>query len=436
MDRNWTSKTAYRVTFVAEAYVLAASKVSPTPDAAAVVGSSLGLGISTAQMDGYMQLIRQTRLFSELPEWRVRASLLESALFVPLLRAQRLEVYARDSTLVGKDTYIDIIPFTWVGCNNRSCTFASTSFLYDMMILSLLGYQTDEFIEAVAAPAFAGNTAGLHELIDKIIAGAADSHTPANGVNGKSPLPEPREVSGPLSRFAAHVLGHGAVRAASPLDRENLWRELQAFLHAHATQVEDNAEFGRQTQQTDQLYSYTSSASSASSFFQWVRTTAADHVACAYSFSFACCLVSASLGAGAELFPTVTEKYLAAAAARHLATMCRMYNDFGSVARDTAEHNVNSVHFPEFAECSSGGTDAVVVEKQALAALAKYEHSCLDQALGRLEQEALVSRPGNAARDFGRRKMDIVRFYCDVTDFYDQLYVLGDLSSSIKRRGE
>jgi hypothetical protein len=28
--------------------------------------------------------------------------------------------------------------------------------------------------------------------------------------------------------------------------------------------------------------------------------------------------------------------------------MCRMYNDYGSVARDKAERNLNSVNFPEF----------------------------------------------------------------------------------------
>ena len=39
-----------------------------------------------------------------------------------------------------EDQYFDIIPFTWTACNNRKGTFASTSFIYAMMIVSFLNY--------------------------------------------------------------------------------------------------------------------------------------------------------------------------------------------------------------------------------------------------------------------------------------------------------
>lgn len=32
----------------------------------------------------------------------------------------------------------------------------------------------------------------------------------------------------------------------------------------------------------------------------------------------------------------------------HLGRMCRQYNDYGSLARDQEERNLNSLNFPEF----------------------------------------------------------------------------------------
>lgn len=39
--------------------------------------------------------------------------------------------------------------------------------------------------------------------------------------------------------------------------------------------------------------------------------------------------------------------YLSRSLARHLATMCRQYNDYGSAVRDMDEGNLNSLDFPE-----------------------------------------------------------------------------------------
>ncbi|KAF4981748.1 hypothetical protein F66182_17146, partial [Fusarium sp. NRRL 66182] len=328
-DQNWTSKTAYKVSFVAEAYELAALKVFESSKVPAIVSSCFDTRASLAELDGFKQLVSNTPLFAKLPELQVRASLVESSFFVPLLKAQRLKVYARDNIPVTEDRYLNIIPFTWVGCNNRSGTFVSTSFLYEMMLLSLLGYQTDEFFEAVVAPAFP-ETAFLHKLIDNIIDNVGkdkvnNAHgvngsyniSTANGQNGNGSWLVPQEVSSPLTRFVTYVLNHQAVLSASTWDRENLCRDLRAFLHAHATQTGENSRFAKQEPQSSDVYT-----STTRSFFQWVRTTGADHVACAYSLAFAFCLISSSLNLGKEVFPTVKQKYLAAAATRHLTTTC------------------------------------------------------------------------------------------------------------------
>lgn len=406
-DQNWTSKTAYKVSFVAEAYELAVLKVFESLKAPAIVGSTSDTRSSVAELDGFGQLVSKTPFFAKIPEWQIRASLLESRLFVPLLKAQRLKVYARDEIPVTEDKYLNIIPFTWVGCNNRRGTFASTSFLYEMMLLSLLGYQTDEFFEAVVAPAFP-ETASLHKLIDNIIdyvdKDAVDKTHDANGLyninitdgdNSHGSLLGPQEISSPLTRFVTYILNHKAVLRSSTWDRENLCHDLRAFLHAQVAQTGENSRFAKQEPQSSDVY-----ASATSSFFQWVRTTGADHVACAYTFAFACCLISSSLSSGREVFPTVTQKYLAAAATRHLTTICRMYNDLGSLARDTMEHNINSLHFPEFVHTETS-TTSVVAKKQALTEVAEYESGCLSQTLKLLEGEIYGTRNGVGEHELG-----------------------------------
>ncbi|KAI8930442.1 hypothetical protein NX059_012393 [Plenodomus lindquistii] len=442
VDHNWTSKTAYNVAFVAEAYILAATKVSLTVGEVASIGTSLGLGLSTGELDAYQKLVTKTPLFAALPDWEVRASLIESALFVPLLKARRLDVFPRDKVPMTKDTYFTIIPFTWVGCNNRSRTFASASYLYEMMHISLLGFQTDEFVEVVLAPAFGDDIAGLHSLIDRVIDDVAETIHHENGVakingqggeNGTTATNEVTTDKGNivslLTRFVEHVLHHPSVLQASCWDRENLCSELKAFLHAHTTQVGDNRRFAAQhSGNADEDDTY---HSPGRAFFQWLHSTAADHVACAYSLAFSTCLVSASLGKSDQVFGTVMQKHLAAVVSRHASVLNRLYNDYGSLGRDTAERNVNSMHFPEFTSYKEEAA-----KKQALVALAELESKGLKEALSRLEHEVGWTEPDNLPRAFGQRKVDILKFFCDVAGFYDQLYMVRDLSSAKLRASE
>ncbi|KAK7418727.1 hypothetical protein QQX98_003745 [Neonectria punicea] len=438
-DLTWTSKTAYEVAFVAEAYKVAALRAALPSTSPGIIGRNLNLPGNPANLEVYMRLVRKTALFSSLDEWQLRASMIESSFFIPLLQAQRLEVYSRDDANLTEDKYLSIIPFTWVGCNNRSRTFASTSWLYDMMILSLLGYQTDEFIEAVAGPGFKDSNL-LHDVIDRIIDSTSRApHKAGNGVKEDSTIVNGekstngqnqnghdgsslamQDIKASLTRFITYVTNHEAVLRSSNWDRGNLRQEFRAFLHAHISQLEDNARFAKQ--QTGETFT-----SPAQSYFQWVRTTGGNHVACAYSLTFSNCLVSASLGGGQELYPTVSQKYLSTAVTRHLTTMCRMYNDYGSLARDSDERNLNSTHFPEFSSCESLDS-----RKRSLSRLAEYEHASLIRTLDKLDQECRDTPGSTLRKDIDSRKLSVLRLFCDVTDLYDQLYVIKDLSSRLK----
>ncbi|KAF4950621.1 hypothetical protein FSARC_13126 [Fusarium sarcochroum] len=438
-DHNWTSKTTYNVSFVAEAYNLAAPKNGDSPTVLGSIGHSLDLATSQGRLEGFSQLLSNTPLFSSLPAWQVRASLLESTLFIPLLKEDRLRIYKRDEMPVAEDKYLYIIPFTWVGCNNRTTTFASTSLIYEMMLLSLFGYQTDEFVESTAKLAFPDST-GLHQLIDEIV-DSCDEITmqKTSQINGSKTSieindadigglsPSISAVRIPLTRFVTYVMNHERVLKASSWDRECLQRELRVFLHAHSTHNALNTRFQSQSQEKTDVFT-----SSTQSFFQWVRTTGADHVACAYSFFFLSCLISSSIRLGSETFPTVSQKYLSAAAVRHLTTTCRMYNDYGSLNRDTAERNVNSMHFPEFSRGHARPHTDLAERREALTQLAEYEGDCLTRTLELLGHEMIGEQVDLDRRGAGGRVMAITNFYCDVTALYNQLYVLKDLSSTMK----
>ncbi|KAF5845880.1 hypothetical protein GGP41_008361 [Bipolaris sorokiniana] len=430
LSSSWTSKTKYSVKFVSEAYVLAAYRVSQPIEKFEGVGQSLLVNSDVPQIGQYASLLKQTKLFSSLPEWHILASLVESSLFIPLLRARQLDVFARDDyNHFSKGSYLNLIPFTWIGCNNLLKVYVPTNFLFDMMVMSLLGFQTDEFFEAFATPAFSDNPDSLNSIINYVVSNTLGKESETSKVFlppniADIPL-EHHEICEALLRLSTHVLHHDRVYKASAVDRKNLEFELRNFLLGHATQIKDNTAFASQVEDVGHLYK------TEERFFHWVRTTSADHVACAYSFAWACCWVSQTMGDGIEMFATPTEKYLAAAMVRHMSTMCRMHNDIGSIPRDSCELNVNCVHFPEF---HSMATNDPAAKKQALTTMAEYEKSCYEHSLRLLEKEVLRTYPDDQNAAFSRSKLRIVQLFGNVTCLYDQLYVLKDMSSKIGSR--
>ncbi|KFY24016.1 hypothetical protein V491_02322 [Pseudogymnoascus sp. VKM F-3775] len=413
-DYIWIAKVGNTATSLTEAYLLAALKASTSPSATTSdIGRKLGISLSTAKVDMHCNLLRRTALFSGLPDWQVRSSVIEAALFEPLLRAQRLEVFPRPDAQLETDKYFDIIPLIWTSCNNRTLTFASTSFIYEMMVLSFLNYQADEFIEAIAGPYFAGNLDRLGEMVNSLFDGI-----PRVEINGSD------EVYAPLARFVSHILDNPRVVTASSWDRGDLRRELRKFLSGQVAQTEDNKQFDQQQQMN-------TFDAGVTRFFDWVRGPAADHTGCPYIFAFVQCLLSSSLSKGTECFPTPAQKYFASVASRHIATIGRMDNDFGSVLRDSTEGNLNSVNFPEFRvkemariqnssdlKCSVNGELVADNRNQQLLSLAKYERSCRDEALTRLGKEAKMSTASvPALQRIEKRKMAIWHMFCSTTEF-------------------
>ncbi|KAJ3498469.1 hypothetical protein NLG97_g1096 [Lecanicillium saksenae] len=414
----WIEKVSYASALLTDCYVLAALKKSISPHEVGVVGVNLATNMSACKDQEYVKLLQETPLFAQLPEWQIRASLIESVLFRPLLRAHQLDIFPRMDIEQGK--YFDIIPMSWTSCNNRVRTFAPTAFIYEMMVISLLNYQADAFMEAIAEPAFRGCTGQLHESIDELFSEQISALPLVRGnCSGRlGYISKHGNVLLPLYKFVTHVLSHPFVMAASAWDREHTKRELQSFLHAHAIQNEDNARL--ETQNNLRQHGLGATFSTTKTFFNWVRTTSSDHTSCPYSFYFVSCFLSTRLN-GRECFQTVREKYLAAATCRHLSTSCRMYNDYGSVIRDADEENVNSVNFPEYRSCVN-----IEEKKRSLFELAQYEQSCLEEAMNRL---GYFLQPSRTSDPYKARQMAICQMFCDVTNLYGQIYVLRDCIS-------
>lgn len=221
------------------------------------------------------------------------------------------------------------------------------------------------------------------------------------------------DVEEVLSKFVNFALQHPKVLQSPEPLRAWLAHELQTFLLAHITHMEDCEGLPCSWEASNGPLMW---ARPRTTFFNWVRTTSADHTSCPYSFVFFLCLIGEN---GRAVISSIQQRYALEDACRHLATMCRQYNDLGSVARDQEEKNLNSVNFPEF---GAGDDDepATAAEKlqrrkRDLLAVAEYERRCLGRVVTELESSLDPS------------VMEKLRLFVQVTDLYGQIYVVRDI---------
>ncbi|KAI0454428.1 Copalyl diphosphate synthase [Xylaria acuta] len=428
----WIEKVSYASRLLTDSYVLAALKAaSSAPETGATIGSSLWQHVSSASLDKHVKLFSKAELFSPHPEWELKGSMIEAVLLKPLLLKRRLEVFQRQG--MQEDKYFDLIPLFWTSPNNRARTFASASFIYEVSLLSMLTYQVDEFMEAVAAPAFQGRMPELRQLIytvfpegEPVTANGTkqtNGHSNGNG-NGNGSASPRDEVLATLKGFRKYCLEHPIVTKASAVDQKTLELELRTYLLAQVQQEEDSARFRQQRDSEKPGHG------STSTFYNWARSTGADNVSGPFAWAYIGCLLSATLtpgGGGKDVFPTAGEKYLAADVYRHLATMARIYNDLGSIRRDQDEGALNSVDFPEFVSHES-----VESKKKVLHSIGEYEYSCLMLAFNRLEElrrEGVEATKDVAAARLSKRRMNVWSMFLDQVVLFDQIYVIKDLSS-------
>lgn len=471
----WIEKVSYASPLLTKAYLLAARWAA---QASSSNGGSVGASLWIPPREGldrHVRLFHKAELFRSLPEWELRASMVEAALFTPMLRAHRLDVFPRHD--VAEDKYLDVVPLFWTAANNRARTYASTVFLYDMCFIAMLNFQLDEFMEATAGVLFRGRFGELRQVVYDLLddktgintstsasrAGGSkapkdedsgveevDSSASDSDSDGPGNSPEYKTVFTALSRFLKHVLQHPSIQSASAWDRTLLARELRSYLLAHIQQAEDSTpvvvDENKSGLSHHQFGTTARVSTKTTTFFNWVRTTSADHISCPYSFHFVACHLGASLtpktpatGESGDCFPSAGEKFLAAATCRHLATMCRMYNDLGSAERDRDEGNLNSLDFPEFHAAGPAdreGPEWLQIQKSILLRLAEFERDSYLDVFRRLRDESarMLAGRGNATSlRLSRRRVAILEFFFQQIDLYGQVYVIRDISARIPK---
>lgn len=456
LEYLWIEKVSYASPLLSTTYCLAALRAaSCSTYSNENVAGSLGFEIpSLERVDKYVWLYHQTPLFRSLPDWHLRASFIEGHLFLPIVNKHKLDVFPRKD--MDPDDYIELIPFTWTATSNRKLTFASPAWLYAMMMVSVVDYQADEFMEAVAGLTFAGHLEMLVDLIQEVLAPyKAEPTNPLSSLISSrceqqqisthmAASEDIENVKTCLSRFAAFFLGHSAVQHAHADDKATAWREVHNYLVAHVRHTQDNIRLNSQ----DQRRWY---VSRNMPYFHWIRSN--DDIACPITFGFVTCLVpylvanpirqkaviggnmDGDIDSGLEAnvgimipksdasFDSVEAKYYADDVCRHLTNVTRIYNDCGSIARDSAERNLNSVNFPEFA------VTAAESDKLALHALGEYERSCCQNAFASLETVWLNTAESTPQRRQRRRKLDVWQIFIDTADLYGQIYVVRDFTT-------
>ena len=449
---TWVEKVTYASPVISHAYCLAAMH-SQLLSQAWSSHFTVVTDIHSLTITKFSHFFSKIPMFSHWDSRKLRSLLVESRLYLPRLRAVSRNIFPREG--MNEDKYLEYIPFTWLGCNALSRPVHS-KILWEMILISMLNYQVDEYMEAVVGLHFEHNLQPVRELIERLCLPSSNS-TPVNGslnlqlhdsidaersrVNRESTEPQAQtnttitltDIERVLTRFTVYVLRHAKVLQGPASAQTHLRRELRTFLLAHIAQIEDNTRLSKQASSKRRALTL---ASSQKSYFAWVRSTSADHTSCPYAFAFFACLIAPE--PHKACFASLRQTYLAEDVCKHLATMCRQYNDYGSVARDRAEMNLNSVNFPEF---YAGGADVTMDhggESQALDAtddgecadddekkselmwLAQYERECLELALGKLRAEV------------SETVMNAVDLFVRVTDLYGQIYVARDIASRMK----
>ena len=322
-DYVWIEKVSYRSGALSEAYCLAALNGPENPAAVESYPS---------KMVGFAKFFSKISLFAHEPEWRLQASLAESFALRGYLESRKLDFFPREK--MTKDDYLDYIPFTWVGINNKSGMALNSDTLREMMVVSMLNYQVDEYMETAIDEGVATDLASVRSMISRIctsgenrssvrkrIVSELDGPDPSKrlkldagndipaGFCTEEPSASLKELGGPLQKFVTYVLTRPAVQGSSPTIKRQLRQALEAFLLAHVDQAEDNRRLAASKPPTS-FRSHSGSGSGGSnappaslqpgtfscarsSYRDWVRGTSALHTSCAYSFAFFACVVGA-----------------------------------------------------------------------------------------------------------------------------------------------
>ncbi|KAI0466916.1 hypothetical protein F4859DRAFT_526196 [Xylaria cf. heliscus] len=465
----WVEKVYYAYDTLSEAYCLAASLVSEYPKPSQNAEPTDNPFILPQDILGQIKkagnLIFRTPLMARVTKSVRSITEVQAGYYFSLLQRNPLSIFPRASNR--KASYQIIIPLAFTACMAiDSHESLNPQLLQEMMVLSNLNFLVDEYMETAFDRDLADYKTARN-LIENLFVKHSSSgemrDSNASLLNivtekNRKPVPNgikppqqhsPAEATATLTRFIQYVLNHTAVRESPECYQDRLAFELRACILAHVTQAEDNHNYARQCSTAsnganksavtgndiDPSFEFHNRVSPSQqyarpgrTFYNWVRSTSADHTSCPFSFIFFNALLyCATPHHRQSLFGRARTAYVAEDLCRHLSSLCRMYNDYGSLQRDAEERNLNSINFPEFAPlirwrdgtAHGADDDNLSHAKAELLWVADYERRGVEMALDVLGQEL--------QDDKQRHVVDGLRFFIDITDLFGQIYILKDV---------
>ncbi|KAM0138594.1 hypothetical protein ACHAP3_003458 [Botrytis cinerea] len=121
--------------------------------------------VNEATVQRFTKFFSKLPIFSQVSEWAIQVSIIGHQL-LPRLNKARHMVFPHKN--MAEDSYLEYIPITWTICNNYSGAFLSNKLLWDIMIVSMLNYQVDEFMEAAVHDKFKNDLESAKCMIRRI----------------------------------------------------------------------------------------------------------------------------------------------------------------------------------------------------------------------------------------------------------------------------
>lgn len=426
----WVRKVAYGSGKLSEAYSLAAMK----KPLAEYVCSEQTRALMVKQGQ---KILTYSKFFSSLdhltkePLFMIKASVIEGTLYQSSLNTMRIGIFPQTSTKEN-DKYLDYIPVMWTLSSTCSNLFSPPEYLLDMMILSMFIFLVDEYMESNVAQFSKDELATFRESLRNIELENDGNDTAVDSYSEVTPMNRLQAAISVLRAFATAIMKYPRVIDASASDKLELRSEMKNYILYHITQLEDNA---RLAQQEHQPGTNTKFATPRTSYQTWVHTIGAGHISGPFSFAFfMCSMGGSSRRGGADCFAHVKQKLMAYRTNAHYGTFCRMYNDYGSIARDREERNLNSVNFPEFfVDIPDNNSDLNWAEAKAKATLlnaAEFERRCAAESAEILFRD--LEAESGASSGGAKQVADCLRVYLKCGEQFSDMYLTRDVTNRVK----
>lgn len=426
-QRIWVEKVTYSSDVLTKAYCLAA--LNSTIHRERQPRDKLPIEI--LQATKLCNLFRSVPLFAQKEGGNImlRLAFQESQPFMTQLEHIRFDIFPRPPKV--NEKYLRIIPFAWTASNYLHGSCLPATILLDMMQISMLNFQADEYIEMVVPQCKPHEVSTIQKYLKERLEEPLEDASKAdvrpakrhravhgNGASAESVQP----ILETLSKYIDGVLDRPHIRQASRASREQVLQEMKGYLEAQIMSVGAKSRRGQ--------------PGAYSSFFDWVHTSGARDTSCPFSFAYYLCLVNhvsdtststlmvnGRNGSRERHSVSFEAEYLLRGFCNSLARICRMYNDYGSIRRDCEEDNLNSVdfYFEHQVEVTNGHQSLVEDDaKRAIWSIAALEREYMDRAFEKLRNH------------LAPKLHDAVQVFLNVTDLFGQIYVAQDIGTRTK----